>query len=73
MQVVHCIENGLPLLIEGLPEEIDAVLEPVIQKKVRNHGGSNPDAHTWGAREVHMGCMKGCPETVGASAAVSRL
>ena len=55
--MVHCIENGLPLLIEGLPEEIDAVLEPVIQKKVRNHGGSNPDAHTWGAREVHMGCM----------------
>jgi hypothetical protein len=34
VQVIHCIENGIPLLIESLPEEIDAVLDPVIQKKV---------------------------------------
>lgn len=30
-QVIHCIENGLPLLIENLPEEIDPVLDSVIQ------------------------------------------
>ena len=34
LQVIHCIENGLPLLIENLPEEIDPVLDAVIQKKV---------------------------------------
>lgn len=28
------MENGLPLLIENLPEEIDPVLDAVIQKKV---------------------------------------
>lgn len=27
------MENGLPLLIENLPEEIDPVLDAVIQKK----------------------------------------
>ena len=29
------MENGLPLLIENLPEEIDPVLDAVIQKKAR--------------------------------------
>lgn len=38
-QVIHCIENGLPLLIENLPEEIDPVLDAVIQKKVGGAGG----------------------------------
>ena len=32
--VIHCIENGLPLLIENLPEDIDPMLDSVIQKKV---------------------------------------
>lgn len=32
--VVHCVEQGLPLLIENCPEELDAVLDPVIQRKV---------------------------------------
>jgi dynein heavy chain len=36
--VIHCIENGLPLLIENLPEEIDPVLDSVIQKKVTKRG-----------------------------------
>lgn len=36
--VVHCLEQGLPLLIESCPEELDAVLEPVIQKKVVKRG-----------------------------------
>lgn len=31
LQVIHCIENGLPLLIENLPEEIDPALDSVIQ------------------------------------------
>ena len=31
LQVIHCIENGLPLLIENLPEDIDPVLDNVIQ------------------------------------------
>lgn len=34
-QVVHCVENGLPLLIENLPEDIDPVLDAIIQKKAR--------------------------------------
>ena len=34
VQVIHCIENGLPLLIENLPEDIDPVMDSVIQKKV---------------------------------------
>lgn len=29
--MIHCIENGLPLLIENLPEDIDPVLDNVIQ------------------------------------------
>lgn len=31
-QVIYCIENGLPLLLENLPVDIDAVLDPVIGK-----------------------------------------
>ena len=31
-KVIHSIENGLPLLLENLPQDIDAVLDPVIQK-----------------------------------------
>lgn len=34
-KVVHAIENGLPLLLENLPQDIDAVLDPVIQKVSR--------------------------------------
>lgn len=38
LQVIHCIENGLPLLLENCGEELDPVLEPVIQRKVRRVG-----------------------------------
>lgn len=31
-RVIYCIENGLPLLLENLPVDIDAVLDPVIGK-----------------------------------------
>ena len=36
--VEHCLENGLPLLIENLPEEVDAVLEPVISRQTIRRG-----------------------------------
>ena len=32
-QVISCIEDGLPLLIENLPEGIDIVLDNIIGKK----------------------------------------
>ena len=38
LQVVHCVENGLPLLIENLPESIDIVLDNVIGKKTISRG-----------------------------------
>ena len=38
MQVVNCIEAGLPLLIENLPEDIDIVLDNVIGKKTITRG-----------------------------------
>ena len=37
-QVVGCIEAGQPLLLENLPEDIDAVLDPVIGKLVTKRG-----------------------------------
>jgi dynein heavy chain len=37
-QVIHCIENGLPLLLENLPVDIDAVLDPVIGKQTIRRG-----------------------------------
>ena len=37
-QVVKCIQDGLPLLIENLPEEIDAVLMPVVGKQIIKKG-----------------------------------
>lgn len=36
--MVHCIEAGLPLLIENLPEEVDAVLDGVIGKQLIKRG-----------------------------------
>ena len=38
MQVIHCVENGLPLLIENLPEDIDIVMDNVIGKKFSTRG-----------------------------------
>lgn len=35
-KVIHAIENGIPLLLENLPQDIDAVLDPVIQKVKEN-------------------------------------
>ncbi|KAL6747291.1 flagellar outer dynein arm heavy chain beta [Haematococcus lacustris] len=37
-KVIHCIENGLPLLIENLPVDVDAVLDPVIGKQTIKKG-----------------------------------
>ena len=39
-QVIKCIENGLPLLIENLPEDIEAVLDPVISKRTFRRGNA---------------------------------
>lgn len=36
--MVRCIEEGLPLLIENLPEDIDAVMDPVIGKQTIKRG-----------------------------------
>jgi dynein heavy chain len=37
-KVISCIENGMPLLIENLPEDIDAVLDPVISRSLIRKG-----------------------------------
>jgi dynein heavy chain len=39
-KVLHCIENGIPLLFENLPIEIDAVLDPVLGKSTVKRGRS---------------------------------
>lgn len=36
--VISCIETGTPLLMENLPEDIDAVLDPVIGKQTIKRG-----------------------------------
>ena len=38
VQVISAIENGQPLLMENLPEDIDAVLDPVIGKLTFKRG-----------------------------------
>ena len=43
-KVIYCIENGLPLLLENLPVDIDAVLDPVIGKQVSLL--SDPPSHS---------------------------
>ena len=37
-KVEHCIENGVPLMIENLGEDIDAVLDPVIARQTIKRG-----------------------------------
>eukprot|EP00879_Flechtneria_rotunda_P029616 GHRR01032042.1.p1 GENE.GHRR01032042.1~~GHRR01032042.1.p1 ORF type:complete len:1612 (+),score=608.41 GHRR01032042.1:122-4837(+) len=37
-KVIHCIENGLPLLFENLPIDIDAVMDPVLGKSTVKRG-----------------------------------
>lgn len=37
-KVLHCIENGLPLLFENLPIDIDAVMDPVLGKSTVKRG-----------------------------------
>lgn len=37
-QVLQCIQEGRPLLLENLPEDIDAVLDPVIGKHITRRG-----------------------------------
>jgi dynein heavy chain, axonemal len=37
-KVISCIENGKPLLIENLPDDIDAVLDPVVGKMTMRRG-----------------------------------
>lgn len=36
--MINAIENGIPLLIENLPQDIDAVLDPVIGKVTIKRG-----------------------------------
>lgn len=36
--MLHCIENGLPLLFENLPIDIDAVMDPVLGKSTVKRG-----------------------------------
>lgn len=36
--MLNCIENGVPLLIENLPADIDAVLDPVLGKRTVKRG-----------------------------------
>ena len=38
IQVLQCIQEGRPLLIENLPEDIDAILDPVIGKQISKRG-----------------------------------
>ena len=37
-KVIACLENGRPLLIENLPDDIDAVLDPVVSKATMKRG-----------------------------------
>ena len=37
-KVINCIEQGLPLILENLPEDIDAVLDPVVGKTTIKRG-----------------------------------
>ncbi len=39
-KVLQCIEQGLPLLLENLPADIDAVLDPVLGKQTIKRGRS---------------------------------
>jgi dynein heavy chain, axonemal len=36
--VEHCIENGIPLMIENLQDDIDAVLDPVVARQTTRRG-----------------------------------
>lgn len=36
--MIQCIQEGLPLLIENLPEDIDAVMDPVLGKQTTKRG-----------------------------------
>uniref|UniRef100_A0A7S0GLB7 Dynein heavy chain n=1 Tax=Micromonas pusilla TaxID=38833 RepID=A0A7S0GLB7_MICPS len=36
--VEHCIENGVPLMIENLQDDIDAVLDPVVARQTIKRG-----------------------------------
>ena len=42
-QIIHCIENGLPLLLENCGEELDPALENLIQKNVSGGGSGVRD------------------------------
>ena len=37
-QVLQCIQEGRPLLLENLPEDIDTILDPVIGKQIIRRG-----------------------------------
>ena len=41
--VEHCIENGIPLMIENLQDDIDAVLDPVVARQTMKRGRSTCD------------------------------
>lgn len=50
VQMIQCIEEGTPLLIENLPEKIDAALEPLVARQLVRRGRSL--TLTLGGREV---------------------
>ncbi len=37
-QVLECVQEGRPLLLENLPEDIDAVLDPLIGRQITRRG-----------------------------------
>ena len=37
-RVLQCVQEGRPLLLENLPEDIDAVLDPVVGKQIIRRG-----------------------------------
>ena len=37
-KVLNCIENGIPLMLENLPVDLDAVLDPVLGKQTIKRG-----------------------------------
>jgi len=39
-QLVHCLENGLPFLIEALRESVDPILEPVLARQYIKKGSN---------------------------------
>ncbi|KFM23536.1 Dynein beta chain, flagellar outer arm [Auxenochlorella protothecoides] len=48
--VRQCIQEGIPLVIENLPEKLDPALDPVLQKTIVKKGGS----HVWVLGDIEV-------------------